>query len=80
MRTPRAILHLNAAYLKQLLQIPEEAEIDGITLDFYQTDLVQIRINGAGWITRPGYQIMNTTGIVREGAIDWQLPQQETEA
>lgn len=80
MSTRRAILHLNAAYLKQLLQIPDEAEIDGITLDFCQPNLVLIRINGAGWIPRPGCQIMNTTGIVRDGAIDWQLPQQETEA
>lgn len=73
-RPRRAILQINAGYLQKLLQIPEEAEIDGIALDFCQPDLVLIRIVGAGWPTGPGQTIVPTTGNVMDGVIDWKLP------
>jgi len=75
MNTRRAILHITTAHLKDLLQLPAEAEIDGIELDFCQPDLVLVRINGAGWPTSAGQTIVNTTGAYINGKIDWQLPE-----
>lgn len=75
MNTRRAILHITTAHLKDLLQLPAEAEIDGIELDFCQPDLVLVRINGAGWPTAPGQTIVNTTGVCFGGGISWNLPQ-----
>lgn len=80
MSTRRAILHINAAYLKELLQIPVEAEIDGIELDFCVPDLICVRINGAGWPTAPGQIIVNTVATCSEGKIDWNLPRTDLEA
>ncbi len=75
--TRRAILQMNATYLKQLLQIPANAEIDGIELDFCQPDLVLVRINGAGWPTGEGQTIVPTTATVTGDRIDWNLPDQQ---
>lgn len=76
-KTPRrAILHIAAIHLQKLLQIPEEATIDGIELDFCQPDLVLVRIVGSGWPTGQGQTIVSTTGSVTDGVIDWKLPKQ----
>ena len=76
----RAILQINTRHLQQMLQIPAGGTIDGIELDFCQPDLVLVRINGAGWPTGEGQSIVQTTGTVTDGRIDWNLPNQEPEA
>lgn len=79
-----AILQVAPEILAELLKLPPGSYIDAVRAPHDQLGTLEIRIRGAGWVTRLGCAIPRTTGtmtaeydddgnIVRT-TIDWGLP------
>lgn len=75
MRTHRAILHITTDYLKDLLQIPAEAEIDGIEIDFCQFNDVKsnslpawlaphVSIDTNSWMIQHGHSEYDSSTVI----------------
>lgn len=79
-----AILMVAPEQLADLLQLPEGSCIDSVHAPHDRPGVLELRIRGAGWVTRAGDMIQKTTGIVtsyhaEDGSvlrhvIDWRLP------
>jgi len=79
-----AILQISSEALCELLQLPQDVVILGFQADFVHHNLLEIKIDGAGWPTREGQVLARTRGIITKefdasGAevgrsIDWRLP------
>jgi hypothetical protein len=83
MTTQRAaILELSLGILRDLLHLPDGAEIISVYAPIDQRGTIEVRIEGAGWPTDWGAVIQRTKGIVHQrpdgdgiATIDWQMPE-----
>ena len=80
-----AIFQATPEALTELLQLPAGAYIDGVQAALDRPGVLDVRIRGAGWPTRPGMVIMRTLPTVTKNfpdsggppriSIDWGVPQ-----
>lgn len=80
-----AILEIAPNLLCDLFQLPPGAEIVDLRVPIDRRGVLELKIDGAGWLTYEGSMIMRTTGtITREfdgngketsRRIDWGFPQ-----
>ena len=59
-----AILEIHPQAFRDLLQLPEGAEISDLRLNIDRRGVLEVKIDGAGWEVREGECLMRTTGTV----------------
>lgn len=74
-----AILEIHPQAFRDLLQLPEGAEISDLRLNIDRRGVLEVKIDGAGWEVREGECLMRTTGTVTteengRRCIDWGMP------
>lgn len=74
-----AILEIHPQAFRDLLQLPEGAEISDLRLNIDRRGVLEVKIDGAGWEVREGECLMRTTGTVTTDengrrCIDWGMP------
>jgi len=74
-----AILEIHPQAFRDLLQLPAGAEISDLRLDIERRGVLEVKIDGAGWVVREGECLTRTTGIVTTDekgrrVINWGLP------
>lgn len=85
-----ALLRIDARYLAALLQLPEGTAVLGVRDDISSAGVLEIKVEGAGWPTAEGQQIMPTTGTVIDTrdatgglvcrTVNWGFPASEEQA
>lgn len=76
-----ALFRASPEFIAQLLQLPEGAVIDGVQEDVRYRGVLIFRIQGAGWLARPGDAITEARPVVTVKAaeaaplIDWGFPE-----
>lgn len=74
-----AILAVTPEVFCKLLQLPEDVELVRVNLCPDRRGVMELVIEGAGWITPRGASISRTSGEITEGesksVIDWHLPE-----
>lgn len=74
-----AILEIHPQIFRDLLQLPDGAEIIDLRVNIERHGVLEVKIDGAGWEVREGEFLMRATGIVKtdeQGSkrIDWGMP------
>lgn len=59
-----AVLEFDAGQLRELLQLPETAEIVDARMDFSRRGRIQLKIEGAGFPTQEGHLLNICTAIL----------------
>ena len=79
-----AILVVHADVLRELFQLPKGAEVVDLRVPVDRRGVIEIKIEGAGWLTGEGVMIQRTAaevtrnfdaaGVETNRTIDWKLP------
>lgn len=74
-----AILEIHPKIFRDLLQLPDGAEISDLRVNIDRRGVLEVKIDGAGWEVREGECLMRTTGTVTTDelgrrVIDWGMP------
>lgn len=59
-----AILEIAPPLLRELFCLPPGAEVVDLRVDFSRRGILEVKIEGAGWLTDEGAMTMRTTGTV----------------
>lgn len=67
----QAILEIAPELLRELFCLPPGAEIVDLRVDINRRGVLELKIDGAGWLTDEGAMLMRTTGVItREFDVD----------
>jgi hypothetical protein len=68
-----AILVFNGELLAKLLQLPEGAQVEQVSVPIDKPGTLEVRISGAGWSHEPGAVLPRFSGVAEPVAwrIDW---------